>query len=189
MVQLARLLSYFSTSFRASAGLILATPISQQAIGAATRSELCAAIPARSNRLLISSVLGSGKLSSLAKPSSHCCAEEFLLTCLLLYPSTANRADHRIPRGAGPSKRSISTRQVCAEGPCANWEVPLSLVSTLGFPARHIPSSSGSYQAPVESCTTSGINESSMTAPARQVPRSLNTRTTSPSHIPRSSAI
>ena len=41
--------------------------------------------------------------------------------------------------------------------------------------------STGSYQAPVDSCTTPGRTSSLTTAPARQAPRSLKTRTTSPS--------
>jgi hypothetical protein len=47
------------------------------------------------------------------------------------------------------------------------------------------PPPTGSYQAPQESRTTPGATASVTTAPARQEPRPLNSRTTSPSAMPR----
>src|SRR5262245_10285302 len=92
--------------------------------------------------------------------------------------------------GAGASQRSISTSAVSALVPCASGEVPMSSVSTLGLPWRSgAPAASdGSNHAPVAITTTPGITPSSMRAPARQAPRSLNTRTTSPSRMPRRAA-
>src|SRR5439155_16023855 len=94
--------------------------------------------------------------------------------------------------GNGPVQRSTSTSVACPEHAWASFDVPRSNVSTLGLPWTHIASgsagSSGSYQAPVESCTTRGRIVSVTTAPARQLPRSLNTRTTSPVSMPRAAA-
>ncbi|SKU38843.1 Uncharacterised protein [Mycobacteroides abscessus subsp. abscessus] len=76
--------------------------------------------------------------------------------------------------------------------PCASDEVPESSVSTFGLPWAQAEFGSagsiGSNHAPVDSCTTWRRRPSSRTAPARQAPRSLNTRTTSPSAIPRVAA-
>ena len=53
---------------------------------------------------------------------------------------------------------SISTSTCAPVHPRASDDVPVSDVSTLGLPCTHIasgsPASSGSYQAPVDSCTT-----------------------------------
>ena len=63
-----------------------------------------------------------------------------------------------VTAGAGPSKRSISTRQVWAMQPWLSFEAPMSSVSTLGLPCfssgRLEPASAGSNQAPVDSRTT-----------------------------------
>ena len=102
-------------------------------------------------------------------------------------------ARRRAPAAATPAKRSTSTSACCPEQPCASREVPTSRVSTFGLPCTHIASSAradrpGSNQAPVESCTTPGRTSVVSTAPARQLPRSLNSRTTSPSAMPRAAA-
>src|SRR5438309_1703740 len=82
----------------------------------------------------------------------------------------------------GPVQRSTSTSACCPEHPWASFEVPRSKVRTFGLPCTHIvlgsAGSRGSYQAPVESCTTRGRTAGVTTAPARQLPRSLKTRTT-----------
>ncbi|CPA95720.1 Uncharacterised protein [Mycobacterium tuberculosis] len=76
--------------------------------------------------------------------------------------------------------------------PWASDDVPESLLSALGLPCTHIESgsrgSAGSNHAPVDSCTTLGRSPSSITTPARQAPRSLNTRTMSPSVSSRAAA-
>jgi len=86
--------------------------------------------------------------------------------------------------GNSPSYRSISTMQVCAIGPWARLEVPLSGVSMFGLPCLQRlpgwPGASGSNQAPVGSCMTPGRMVSLMMAALRHAPRSLNRRTISP---------
>ena len=71
--------------------------------------------------------------------------------------------------------------------------MPLSSVSTFGLPWRSSalgsPGATGSHHAPVESCTTERRRSASSTAPARQLPRSLKTRTTSPSAMPRARGV
>ena len=71
---------------------------------------------------------------------------------------SARAAMNASTAGSGPSKRSSSTSAVCAIGPCARREVPLSSVSTFGLPWRSSalgsPGATGSHHAPVESCTT-----------------------------------
>src|SRR5690606_12545762 len=94
--------------------------------------------------------------------------------------------------GSSSSHGSISTRALWAMGPWPRREVPLSIVRVFALPclSRLLPlaGSSGSYQAPVASCTTPGMTRSVITAPASTWPRPLNTRTTSPALMPRASA-
>ncbi len=79
--------------------------------------------------------------------------------------------------GSSPSKRSTSTRQLCAVGPCARRDVPTSRVRTLGLPctssAPISPGGSGSYHAPVGNSMTPGRIASESSMPARHAPRSL----------------
>ena len=74
--------------------------------------------------------------------------------------------------------------------PWDSAELGRSAVSTFGLPWRQKDGSagSGSYQAPVESCTTPGRTSSVSVMPARQLPRSLNRRTTDWSVMPRAAA-
>src|SRR5262249_31562359 len=75
---------------------------------------------------------------------------------------------------------------------CASRDVPRPKVRTFGLPWTHIAPGSvgsrGSYQAPVESWTTPGRTAWLTIAPAKQLPRSLKTRTTSPLFTPRAAA-
>src|SRR5690606_31327811 len=91
--------------------------------------------------------------------------------------------------GGTPSKRSTWTSDNWPVHPCASRDVPTSAVTAFGLPCAHVTSGAdGSNQAPVDNCTTPGRTPSSSTAPARQEPRSLNRRTTSPSAMPRAAA-
>ena len=62
--------------------------------------------------------------------------------------------------GSSPSNFSTCTSTCAPVHPRASDEVPTSSVSTFGLPCTHIESgsagSAGSYQAPVDNCTTSG---------------------------------
>ena len=94
--------------------------------------------------------------------------------------------------GSGPVNFCTCTSTWAPVQPRASDDVPTSSVKTLGLPCTHIASgsagSAGSNQAPVDNCTTSGRRLPSTTTPARQAPRSLKIRTTSPSTSSRAAA-
>src|SRR5258706_1726331 len=94
--------------------------------------------------------------------------------------------------GGASALRSTCTSTVWATDDCPSFELPPSLVTRLGLPCLSSvpgrPGSSGSYHAPVAICTTPGRRWSTIRTPARNAPRSLNTRTTSPSVRPRAAA-
>src|SRR5690606_24612775 len=111
------------------------------------------------------------------------------------YTSPASGGGNRY-RGAGGEvvQRSISTWACCPVHYWVSVEDGWSAVSTLGLPCTHstppgwLASGSGSNQAPVGSTAMPGGTSGSMRAPARQAPRSLCTRTASPSRMPRVAA-
>ena len=89
-------------------------------------------------------------------------------------PSNRSISHHGVLAGCTPATTSTRAGRRSARSGCrARTTVPTS------------GSSTGSNQAPVDSCTTPGRTSSVTTAPARQAPRSLKTRTTSPSAMPR----
>jgi hypothetical protein len=93
--------------------------------------------------------------------------------------------------GGGSAQRSTWTSAVAELGPWLSREVPRSRVSTFALPCEQgalSASLAGSYQAPQDSRTTPGRRASVTTTPAKHAPRLLNTRTTSPSPMPRSRA-
>ena len=95
--------------------------------------------------------------------------------------------------GASPSKRSISTSTCWPVEPCARRDDPAVggehvRVAVRAQRVADRVGSTGSNHAPVERLTTCGRTSSVTTAPARHAPRSLNTRTTSPSAMPRAAA-
>jgi hypothetical protein len=85
---------------------------------------------------------------------------------------------------------SISTMASWPVVPWESAELGRSAVSTFGLPWRQKDGSpgSGSYQAPVDSCTTPGRTSSVSATPARQLPRSLKMRTHERSLMPRAAA-
>ena len=94
--------------------------------------------------------------------------------------------------GSDPKYFSHSTTVTWPQQPCASRDVPTSRVSTFGLPWTQSGCAaaprSGSYQAPVDNCSTPGMTSSVTAAAARHAPRSLNRRTMSPSAIPRCAA-
>ena len=85
--------------------------------------------------------------------------------------------ENALMAGNSPSNFLILTKQLCAIGPWAKFELPLSIVRTFGLPClqNNVPSFclSASSQAPVLICTTSNRMSLLNTADAKHAPLSL----------------
>src|ERR671936_814392 len=171
----------------------MAFPIGREAVaGECGHAVRGAAVPAATTAIPLTplSITASlGGLLALAALTLRPAPPRLLSPGAYQTPPVLNATAHRPRRtsmaggsrmlmgGRGPSQRSTSTRACWPLQPWASREVPRSGVSTLGLPCTHMASGSagswGSYQAPVESWTTPRRRASLITAPARQLPRSL----------------
>lgn len=116
---------HFCRSSNAAAGETPARAISQHVIGAARRSEACAASPARESRSRISSLVGGSIPNSEAKPVSH----SFAVIVCSRYPRTdcGSAPQIRQPSWSAPARhwlppRRLELYQVASDAPQHSYD-------------------------------------------------------------------